>query len=345
MSTEPAGISDEKIAGLLRLTGPRPAVPVDRTERVKAATHDRWRAEVSGRSRRRRVRVAAALAAAAAIVLVAGLARRLRVGAPAPQAPAALVEAVTGPVFIRPAQGTATAPSALRAGDAVPPGSGLQTDENGRLALRLPSGGSLRLDVDTRIEALTDRSLTLVAGAVYVDSGGRRAPGAEEPERAIEIHTPAGRIREIGTQFEVRLGEATVRLRVREGLVSVDRPSGGLQVTSGRELQLDRGGATSSRELPIHGEEWAWTEAIAPRMAIEGRFLREFLDWMARERGLGLQFRRNDLAASASTIRLNGSIEGLTLDQALESVLLTCGMRHRIEGGLLVVEAPDGPAL
>jgi ferric-dicitrate binding protein FerR (iron transport regulator) len=208
----------------------------------------------------------------------------------------------------------------------------------------------LRLDVDTRIEALTDRSLALVTGAVYVDSGGRRAPmAAGEPDGsaqgAIEIQTPAGRIREIGTQFEVRLGGATVRLRVREGLVSVDRPAGGLQVTSGRELLLDPGGGASSRELPTHGEEWAWTEAIAPRMAIEGRSLREFLDWTARERGLGLQFGRSDLATSASTIRLNGSIEGLTLDQALESVLLTCGMRHRIEGGLLIVEASGGPAL
>lgn len=339
MSAEPE-ISDEKIAGLLRLTGPRPAVPFDRTGKVKAATRGLWRAEVVRHSRRRRIRVAAALAAAAAIVLLAGLGRRLRVPAPA-QAPGAMVEAVTGRVLILPARGSATTPASLHEGDAVPSGIGLKTEGNGRLALRLASGRSLRLDVDTRIEALTDRSLTLMAGAVYVDSGGRRAP----EDAAIEIDTPAGRIREIGTQFEVRLGEAAVRVRVREGQVSVDRPSGGLQVTSGRELQLDQAGGASSRDLPTHGEEWAWTESIAPRMAIEGRFLGEFLDWMARERGLGLRFGRDDLAASASTIRLNGSIDGLTLDQALESVLPTCGMRHRIEGGLLVVEPLDGPAL
>jgi fido (protein-threonine AMPylation protein) len=78
-------------------------------------------------------------------------------------------------------------------------------------------------------------------------------------------------------------------------------------------------------------------------MEIEGRSLREFLDWMARERGFRIRFSSGDLEADAGSIRLNGSIRGMTLDQALESVLLASGMRHRIEADLLVVERLEGP--
>ena len=82
-------------------------------------------------------------------------------------------------------------------------------------------------------------------------------------------------------------------------------------------------------------------------MELEGRSLREFLDWMVRERGLRLQFTSPDLAGAASEISLNGSIDGMTLDQALESVLPTCRMAHRINGDVLVVQpisvAPETP--
>jgi ferric-dicitrate binding protein FerR (iron transport regulator) len=228
----------------------------------------------------------------------------------------------------------------VRAGFEVPAGSLLETGGDGRLALRLSTGASLRLDVRTRIEIASDRSLALLAGAVYIDSGSPGAPAG--PADGVEIHTPAGLVREIGTQFEVRLTDAAVRLRVREGMVTVDRPAGRLEVTSGRELRVDGDGSTGVRDLPPHGEDWAWIEAITPLMEIEGRSLREFLDWMARERGLGIRFAAGDLEAAAADIRLKGSIAGMSLDQALESVLMTCRMRPRIAGDLLIVERLDG---
>jgi len=338
-------ISDEKIAGLLRLTGPRPGVPVDRANRVKAAVRARWRAEVGERSRRRTLWAVAALATAATLVVGVGLGRRWRPEVPPVPGKVARVETVSGPASIRPASGDAAPLADLRSGDEVRSDSRLMTGADGRLALRLSSGGSLRLDVGTSVEVLSGRAVALLSGAVYVDSGGPAVDPDGPAEESIEIRTAAGSIREIGTQFEVRLIDATVRVRVREGLVSVDRPAGGLEVKSGRELQIDRDGRTSSRELPVHGEEWDWIGEITPMLEIEGRSLREFLDWIVRERGLGLHFAGGDLGAAASTIRLNGSIAGMTLDQALESVLLTCRMRHRIEGDLLVVEALAEPGL
>src|SRR5262245_44405896 len=229
-------ISDEKIAGLLRLTGARPAVPGDRALRVKAAVRAQWRAGIRAR---RRARAVAALAAAAALAVVAGLMWRAGAGKPPAQAPMARVEAVTGVATMGPMPGRPGGPGsprAIGAGHEVTVGSRIETGVDGLLALRLSSGASLRLDAGTRVAFDSLRSLTLEAGAVYVDSG---APGAPAGPANIEIHTPAGRVREIGTQFEVRLIDAAVRLRVREGIVTVDRPAGSLEVRPGRELRVD----------------------------------------------------------------------------------------------------------
>ena len=72
-------------------------------------------------------------------------------------------------------------------------------------------------------------------------------------------------------------------------------------------------------------------------MEIEGRFLLDFLQWDARERGVRLVFTDEKLAARARTIVLSGSIAGMTLDEATTSVLTTCGLIHRWEGESLVV--------
>jgi hypothetical protein len=72
-------------------------------------------------------------------------------------------------------------------------------------------------------------------------------------------------------------------------------------------------------------------------MEIEGRPVGEFLDWIARERGLQLTFEDPALYVTAAETGLNGSIDGMSLDQALEAVLPTCGMTHHIQNGTLTV--------
>ena len=75
--------------------------------------------------------------------------------------------------------------------------------------------------------------------------------------------------------------------------------------------------------------DWAWAEQIAPEFALEGRSLRTFLDWAARETGFTMRLASPDLARSADGIWLHGSAAGLTPSQALEAVLPTCGLALR----------------
>src|SRR2546427_815740 len=84
--------------------------------------------------------------------------------------------------------------------------------DDGRAALRLDAGPSVRLDAGSDLRLVSAHVLELRRGAVYVDTGARSpngsaatASGAEGPASPIEIRTSLGRVRDVGTQFEVRL--------------------------------------------------------------------------------------------------------------------------------------------
>ena len=318
--------ASDPIADLLRLTGPRPPAPDDRAERVRHAVRAEWRAAVAGPRRRvARVRRLAALAAVLAVAVAIPLVRGWRPFPPPAPGFAARVEVGN---------------SALRAGETLPSGALVETAGADRLALRLASGHSVRLDTDSRARLVSPVILELLGGAIYIDSGGPAGPSAP-PHPPIDIRTPAGIVREIGTQFEVRLIDAAVRVRVREGSVALRRPAGPLAVRAGRELTVGADGNARDLLLAEPGA-WEWTGEVVPMMAIDGRTLGEFLAWFSRERGLTIRYADAGLAASAPGIRLSGSIEGMTLDEALASVLSISGLGHRLDGPILTVDRASG---
>ena len=63
-----------------------------------------------------------------------------------------------------------------------------------------------------------------------------------------------------------------------------------------------------------------------------------FLDWVAREGGWTIRFADEALRRSAPSIVLRGSIDGLTPEQALEAILPTCGLTHRIANGTVTID-------
>jgi ferric-dicitrate binding protein FerR (iron transport regulator) len=260
-----------------------------------------------------------ALAAAAVVVAAIGFGVSRQPGA-APAAAPAHVEMVVGA-------------ASVRAGDPIATDSQLETDGRSRVALRLAGGHSVRLDVGTRARVISDRTIALDRGALYVDSRGAAAPN--------EIRTALGSVRDIGTQFEVGSRPGGMTVRVRAGRIVLDANGRTLEAGAGRELHVANGGRIASREAGSFGAALDWVGAITPMRAIDGRPLQEFLDWTARERGLRLRFGSPALAASASAIVLSGSIEGLTVDEALASVLATCGMSAHVRDDALVIAAVE----
>jgi ferric-dicitrate binding protein FerR (iron transport regulator) len=315
----------DSIEVLLKATGRRPAVPADRTERVRAAAYDTWRREVARHARWRRIAWGVSLAAAAVVVVAVGLGFwATRPSMPLPTS-GIRVERVAN--------------TTLTVGAIVPWGDEVTTGADARVALRVPSGHSLRLDTDTTLRVRSDREFSLERGALYVDSRGEPAG----PVTSLRIDTALGSIEDHGTQFAVRFAGDSLSLQVREGTVTLSAHSERAVATAGQALRLDASGRIVRTEDAGRGAGWAWAEAIAPMMEIEGRSLLDFLEWVVRERGVRLQFTDAALARRAPEIVLKGSIAGMTLEQATASVLATCGAIHRWDDGALVVGAEPAP--
>ena len=316
---------------LLRLAGSRPSVSDERAARVRAAVHPYWR--VASRRRAIRTRIFAGtllLAAAAALIVIVD--RAVRVNQPPGVAGAgevvAIVERVAGEPVRVPAGTNGSPTRALLPNDSVRTGEWIETDGSARVALRLRDGRSVRLDVASRVRPLSPSVLELSSGAVYVDTG--------QSSEQIEVRTPLATAHDVGTQFEVRLIDLTLRLRVRTGVVELRSGARSVSGRAGTEVTFSAAG-TVSRPVASHGPEWNWIDSLAPPVDMDGVTLSTFLERLAHEQGWDLRYGDAVLAREASGIVLHGSVNGLAPADALDVAIATSGLQHRLENGTLTV--------
>ncbi len=315
-------------AQLLRLAG-APADPApERTARVRDAVHREWRASLRRRSIRRRANVAAAaLATAAAVVIAVRLTLPHHVSAPAAPIVAIGQQAQGRPFIRRPAPHAGTR-QPLVASTPIHADDEIVTDAVSRAALQAADGSSVRIDRVSHVRFIAPGAIEVIEGAAYVATA--------EGSRGFEVRTPVGVVRDAGTQFEVRLIDSSLRLRVRTGSVEIRRGGSVTRATARTETVVAAGGITV-RALPSYGPEWAWMAGLSPPFAIEGRSLRAFLEHLAREQGYTLRYAGPAVADVAARIILHGSVERLQPAEALDVALATSGLRYRLRGGDLVV--------
>ena len=319
---------------LLRLAGARPSAPDARAARVRAAVHQQWAlGHRRGTVRRRVLTAAAVLATAAALIVVVGRALRTdRAPAPTDQV-MAVVERIDG----NPRRSTDIANSGATRGlsprDVVRAGEWIVTDVNGRVALRFSDGTSMRLDRGSRARLLSASVIELLSGAVYLDT--------DRTSEQFEVRTAVATARDVGTQFEVRLIDMALRLRVRTGVVELRDGRQSVSGRGGTEITFSAAGAVT-RPIAPHGSEWDWTASVAPPWEIEGLALSEFLERAAREHGWTLRYADAALASEASGIILHGSVNGLPPREALAIAITTSGLNHQLENGELLVFRASG---
>lgn len=286
-------------------------------------------------------RVAIILSVVIGAGVLAWLALRSTESAPGtPLASVARVERVVGPVLSSTPGATALLPLAhggvLRAGDVVETGTAESSQGGGQTAIRLAGGPSLRLDHGSRAQLASDEAIVLDRGAVYVD--------ARELGSAIEVRTTLGVVRDIGTQFEVRLvenGGPGLRVRVREGEVLLEREGTTHHAGLGEQLLMRTDGTVERSEISIWGPEWLWILGTAPVPPFEGSQLADFVDWLTREGGWSVRWEDPQLSELAKRVELGGSSTGLSALEAAEIVFSgTTDFAYHIdpEAGLLVIE-------
>ena len=192
---------------LLRAVGPRPEVPPDATAQAYSTALAAWQATVAEEAARKRRQYATVWLAAAAILVTLGLIRWFPFVPSSTLSPPTLAHVTwtTGEATCRDND------ASLALHDPLPTGCILESNV-GRIALRLEGGASLRLASNSQAQFIAPGRVELLAGTLYID----KSAGPQ-----VEVLTPFGVIRDIGTQFEVHLGEwegpPVVRVRVREG--------------------------------------------------------------------------------------------------------------------------------
>lgn len=315
---------------LIKLAG-EPDRPTDEgTRRARAASEQAWRqmlAQSTGQAPRRGRWLTLGLALAASLALVAWMVARPAFE-PAPVVVARVVTLSGVSIAQR-----ASAPIALAVDAPLSSGTMLETAE-GRIAMTLGGSLSLRVDSHTRLTFDAPDQVTLLAGSLYVDSGGINA------HSPLRIRTPAGEVTHIGTQFQVFVSEELTRVRVREGRVLVEsRDSRRQDLATGDALEVRGNDFVLQHGLASFGAEWAWAAALAPALEIENRPLSEFLAWLVREQGWRLHYASERLQEQAGQIRLHGSLEGLDVAAMLERVSLVTGVKLEVKQGVLWVGA------
>ena len=326
-------MNDEDIERVLRATGPRARPPEEVERAVHEGLRNEWRSIVAVERTRRQRRAGFALAASFAVAAFGiWLARPLVTG---PADAVATVALVSGE--FRAKGGLLGRWQAVSDRQALNSGQVLMTGPGGRGAVNLPGGVSTRLDHDTRIRLAGADRVVIERGALYVDSGRDSAKSAR-----LDVVTPTGTLRHLGTQYEVRLLGSDVRVRVREGRVEWN-PGNGPTASGqvGEQLTIARNGAIAHENVPRYGPAWDWVAAATPGMDIDGRPLIEFLSWAGRELGHEIVFSTAEVEVEATTIVVHGSIAGLTPMQALDAVLATTRMHAIHDGGRIVIDAQD----
>jgi ferric-dicitrate binding protein FerR (iron transport regulator) len=328
------GISngEQDVGHVLRNAGRRAEPPEELRRSVRAAVEAQWREAVAWRARRRRV----GLSVAAGIALVAVSLWIAQSAFQAPGEQMAEVRVATGALQARSGWLARWQPLAPR--QVLGVGEELETGSNGRAALALPDNLSVRLDHDTRVRFVDPTHIAISSGALYVDSGVGQSPG-------LQIVTPAGAVRHLGTQYEARLVGSDVLIAVREGKVEIATSTGAThRAAAGEQMTISSSGSVQRSTISPYDAHWEWTSATAPPFDIDGRSVADFLTWVARELGRDVMYADAQAQAEASRVRLSGSIAGLSPDDALAAVLPTTPLRSELRSGqLFVTLSPESP--
>lgn len=308
---------------IVRAAGRREAAPPEIRDRVLAAASATLQIKLRARQQRTLWRMAAAAAVLAAVGI--GF-TTLPIG---PTIPVALSDQFVGEAALR--AGARDPWAALARDRKLPAGSQVRTGLGGRVGLILVQGASLRLDELTEVRLAGPNRVEVLAGTVYVDS---RAAG-----ETIEVVTPVGVTRDIGTQFEVRYGNREQRVRIREGGVLMHLGQEEYRGVAGEEIVVSPAGQVQRAVIALDDGSWDWVQLVARAPDIENLPLSELLEWVARETGRPVLYDSAAILALTQSTILHGSIRNLAPLPAVQTVLATTDLELEIiKGGSLLVK-------
>ncbi len=327
---------EDALEALFHHVPARQRPPAEDENAIRDSLHNQWR--VMSRHRRRR-RFTAGFALAASVILGVYLGIGL-LGEPV--APVGLE--IMAAVDLHQGEAWKTTPGedvrqlSLTDGPLLT-GDVIVTQDNALVSLIWVNGESIRLNSGTRLKLVSASLLELIAGQIYIDSdpagnapGRRQMQGTAIP--SLEIETPAGTVRHIGTQYMTRVVQQHVFVSVRDGRVAI-APGGNAAAVEtvihrGEKASVGQDKNISVSAIVTHGQDWSWVEKMAPDFVMEGRSMADLLEWVARETGRDIHYRSGAAKRMAAGTFLHGSMD-LAPMRALEVVMTTSDLSYELE--------------
>ncbi len=325
MEHEPQDRQDgpDLVASLIRAAGRRTEPPEEAYRQVLSAATAAFR-EKTAKRRERTWLISAAAAGVAAFAIALMLQWNPTATAPPP---VATVVRVIGTVELGVDGGWKPM---TESGGVLAEGVRLRTLAGGSVALALDGGASLRLAAATEVLMEGPRRVLLRSGTLYLDNRGSVGTG-------YQIETPAGTARDIGTQFELHVAGGSLRLRVREGRVEIDRAGQLLTGSAGEQLEIDVLGGVTRSLISSTDMAWQWVETTAPAPDIDGQPATVLLAWVARETGRQLRYESPAVEVRAANVILHGNIRHLAPLAALDVMLATTDLEYALAGDTMEI--------
>ncbi len=324
--------NDRALEQLLRQVPPRPTLPDSDAERVRGAVHAEWQSMI-GKRRTRRLITTFALAATVLLALGVTI-NTLRVPSAVPVTVATIDKSI-GSIHLLGKQSQLQQTDGL---SVLTAGQTIVTGHDSGAGLVWSTGGSLRIDENTRVEFVAKDAIVLRSGRVYFDSQPSEMSAAITAGSAapFEIRTEQGVVSHVGTQFMARVNASSLSVSVREGQVTIDGAGFSETAEEGERFEFSGGGRPDVFNISRHGGAWEWAEAVAPSVDVDKRTIHQFLTWVSRETGLQLHYTDAVAQSAAHMETLTGTVRIPPRD-ALDFWSPTVGVDWRIEGGAIVV--------
>ena len=180
----------------------------------------------------------------------------------------------------------------------------------------------------------------LLDGRLYLDTKGTHSG-------SVEIVTRFGTLRDVGTQFEVLATGTTLRVRTREGAVTLTRGPNSTQCSNApparscASIRTGTSSAAASRRTTRNGPG---PKCSPNRHSGPDLSLLRFLDWVARETGRGLRYDSPDTETRVSRVVLHGTTPELAPVQALEVALATTDIEYSLlDDGTILLRQRQSP--
>jgi len=315
----------DDIGRLIKLAGAREAVEDERFDRVHLKVHQHWQEVVNNQTVKSRPwQLKTVALVASLVVIVVSIFIFSKVSIVRELQPLADVQRVLGEVKIAGEQAV---------GDSlIPADSAIITGTEGRVALRLSGGQSLRIDSLSQVRLHSPGEISLDKGAIYIDT---TFASIHDP---IRVTTSLGTAQDIGTRFQVRLTAMAMVVGVRDGLVEVSQAGQAVvPVDKGRSVELDAKGGVVTKPLEANDPDWDWIDKVAPAFDIQGATLEQYLNWYTHERSLELVWADGASEKKAKKAVLAGSIDASSLDDGLDMVQQIAPFEYRVVADQLLV--------